>query len=109
MLPVLGGFATVVGASNLIEFAMNNKNHTDRSERGRENQDQNPALQCLDHSSAGRSRLSVTERAALGKSRHSGQQQDQCCQGKPCEPKVRFTFHSSSQELTRPQPCEPKH
>ena len=43
---------------------------------GRENKDQNPAFQCLNHSRAGRSRLRVTKRAALGESRDWHQQED---------------------------------
>src|SRR5207244_2506140 len=77
ILPVLAPFARVVRPFKLIAFAMDNENHANGCECGRNDKDKNPAAQCLNHSSACGSRLSIAERAALGKSRHGRQQQDQ--------------------------------
>ena len=93
MLPVLARFAPRVAASNLIALAMQDKNHANGSERRRDDQDQYPAAQCLNHPRPRGSRLSVAKRATLGESRHGGQQQDQYRQSEECEPKARFTSH----------------
>ena len=88
-LPLAVGVGRVILPSDLIAFVMHNENHAHGCESGRNDKDQNAALQRSNHSSASGSRLGITERAALGKSGHSGQQQDQSCQRKPCEPKER--------------------
>ena len=84
ILPVLGEtVAIAVVASNLIAFAVYYKNHSNGTERGRNDEDQNSALQCLNHASASGRCLSVAEGAALRKGRHSGQQQDESRQPQP--------------------------
>jgi hypothetical protein len=90
-LPVLVRFVPLFCASELTVFATHDKNHSNGSERGRNNQNQNPALQCVNHSSSGRSGLRVTQRAALRKSRNGGSEQDD--QSQPCQSKVWFASH----------------
>jgi hypothetical protein len=76
-----------------IVLATHNENHANGSQRRRNNKDQNPTLQCLNHSSARGSRLSITEGTILRKSRHGGEQQGQSRQYEVREPKARFRFH----------------
>ena len=73
--------ASGLAPPNLIALVIHNKNHADRSERGRNDQDQDPALQRLNHSRARGSGLGVAERATLGKGRHRREQDDQSHQG----------------------------
>ena len=71
-LPLAVRVGRVILPSDLISFVMHNKNHANGCKSGRNDKDQNPALQRRNHSSASGSSLGITERAALGKSGHSG-------------------------------------
>src|SRR6202795_186747 len=77
-LPLVG---PVILPSDLITFVMHNENHANRHERGRDDKNQNPTAQGLNHSTTGGGRLRITERATLGKGRErSGEhgQSSQC-------------------------------
>ena len=68
-LPIALRVRRVVGLSELMAFAVHNKNHAHRHERGREDENQNPAAQGLNHSSTGGGCLRIAERATLGEGR----------------------------------------
>ena len=59
----------VIVLPELMAFAINNENHAHRHEGGRDDQNQNPAAQGLNHASARGSRLRITQRTTLGKGR----------------------------------------
>src|ERR1700674_652869 len=71
-LPLAVRVGRVILPSDLIAFVMHNENHAHGCECGRNDKDQNAALQRCDHASASGSRLGITERAALRKSGRSG-------------------------------------
>src|ERR1019366_1510492 len=76
-LPLAVRVRRVMGLSELIAFAIHNKNHANRHERGRDDKDQNPTAQGLNHSSTGGGRLRIAERAALGEGWERGGEYDQ--------------------------------
>ena len=76
-LPLAVRVRCVIGLSELIAFAINNENHANRHERGRDDKNQNPTAQGLNHSSTGGGRLRIAERAALGEGRERGGEHDQ--------------------------------
>ena len=75
MLLVVAGSVAVLCLSNLIAFVMHDKKHANRAERGWDDENQNPALQRLDHLRAGKSSLRVAKRAALREGWQSAQHQ----------------------------------
>ena len=77
VLPVLPGIVVRFRAPDLIALAEHDKNHANRSQRGRANQDENSASQGLNHFRSGGCSLRITKRAALSGSRDRRQQEDQ--------------------------------
>ena len=55
--------------ASLIAFAIADEDYADRHQRGGSDQDEDAALQCLNHASAGGRGLGIAERAALGSGR----------------------------------------
>jgi hypothetical protein len=68
ILPLLARFDPLFVTSDLIAFAMHDKQHADRSKRRRKDQDQNPTFQSCNYLGAGGSCLRVAKSAALRKS-----------------------------------------
>ena len=57
-----------LGESDLIPLVIHDENHAYRHQSGGHNENENPALQGLDHAGASRGCLGITKRAALGES-----------------------------------------
>src|SRR6266851_8689588 len=74
------GVGCVIGPSDLITFVINNENHANRHERGRDDKNQNPTAQGLNHSTTGRGRLRIAQRAALREGRERGGEHEQSSQ-----------------------------
>src|SRR5713101_3210272 len=79
-LPSAVRVGRVIGPSDLITFVINNENHANRHERWRDDKNQNPTAQGLNHSSTGGGRLRITERATLGEGRERGGEHGQSSQ-----------------------------
>src|SRR5579862_1078639 len=69
ILPILRD-VLVLGSPHLVTFLTQDKNHAHRTQRRRNDKDQNSALQRVYHPRASRSGLSITEGTTL---RESGQ------------------------------------
>src|SRR6267143_6565628 len=79
-LPLAVRVGRVIVPSDLITFVMHNENHANRHERGRDDKNQNPTAQGLNHSTTGGGRLGITERATLGEGRERGGKHGQSSQ-----------------------------
>ena len=71
-LPIVVRVRRVIALPALIAFAINNENHANRHKRRRDDKNQNPTAQGLNHSSAGGGRLRIAERATLREGREQG-------------------------------------
>src|SRR5208282_3549385 len=87
----------VIGLSELIALAIHNEDHAHRHERRRDDKNQNPAAQGLNHSSTGGSSLGIAERATLGKSWKRGGEQGDCNQCGSNAQERSLNLHLSSQ------------
>src|SRR5579864_250922 len=94
ILPVLTGFFCLSAPLELISFVMNDKNHTHRHERGRNDKDQNPTAQGLNHSSSCGGSLGVAKCAILGKYWKRDGQHNQSHQ-RAAKKKTPFDLHLS--------------
>jgi hypothetical protein len=69
ILPVLAGFCAIIVPLELIAPAADDEDHADGSEGGRDDKDQYPTAQSLNHSRPGGSPLRIAESAILGEGR----------------------------------------
>src|ERR1700722_19207621 len=77
ILPVLTRLWRVIGGPKLVDPTMNHEKQADGSKGWRNDENQNPAAQCLDHARARGSPLRITEGTVLGESRKR-RCQEQC-------------------------------
>src|ERR1700746_667960 len=93
MLPILPGFVAVLRSTDLIALVVHDKDHADRCQRWRNNEDQNPTAQRLNHSLPSGCGLRVAQRTLLGKGwrrrQYEHQAQESEAQSPGCSP-----FHS---------------
>src|SRR6266478_2979147 len=80
-LPIAVRVRRLIILPDLIALAIHNENHAHRHERGRDDKNQNPTAQSLNHSSTGGGRLGVAERATLGEGGERSGEQGQSNQG----------------------------
>src|SRR5882724_6720060 len=92
-LPAVG-FGRVISRSDLIALVVQDKNHANGKKRWRDDENQDPALEGLNHPAPGGSRLGIAEGATLGRCRAGRGEREESDQRHTCQKELSSNFHS---------------